>query len=730
MERRGFLALCIAGGGVLAGCGADSGETPPETRSSGWPEPTPTDVPPLDATWRQYQHDAANTGATDDPGPVERPGERWRRAVTTGRPATSPAVVDGVFVAVTETGVVHARDAADGSLRWHRSLPVTPSVAPAAAAGTAVVADGRTLRGLAVDTGDERWTATLDAPVVGLDSTGDRIVAASESGVRTVAPADGTTRWHHDTAEAVVTPPGVGDGAVAVGLADRVVVLDAATGRLDWSSPAVEPAFAPTVGNGLVHVGTGTRIVALDVTSGDRQWDHGTEHPIAAPAAVTADAVYLTTLDDDAARPTPNPDDSGAGTSTPAPADTRWLAANLVALSPVDGAERWRTRATERYNFTSGPPDRLPVVVAGGRAIVGVDGMLRAYETETGDGVWTASGDAVTPAATGGVVSTGSTGIDPADGSVRWRVETGEGVSPPVVDGNTVYAGSDAGILHALAADAGTVDWAAGTRGAVRAAPSVGDDAVYAGTLDGVLHAFGRDGGAELWTVAVGEQVESVALRNGTVYVGTFSPSLVAVDAADGTETWRTEAEGNRFVAGKLAATGDAVYAGANGDLRAFDASDGTERWRVTHGDRPAVQSPPAVGAGSVLVNIGDSLRAFDPADGTERWTRTTGGSNRPPVVRDGVVYAAGDGTVHAFDAGDGSERWRTDVGEDLQLAAGAGAVYGTGFETPALALDPADGRELWRHDGPRVTTAPAVAGDSLLVGGDTGRVRLLGPDG
>jgi outer membrane protein assembly factor BamB len=734
MDRRRYLALCAAGLGSLAGCATDSREavTDEPTATLGDASPSP-DVPPLDGTWRSYQHDAANTGATDDPGPADDPVERWRRATTTGAPAASPAAVDGAFVVVTDTGVVYARDAADGAVRWTAPRTVTTAVAPVAAGETVVVADGRTLLGIGVDTGTDRWTTTLEESVIGLASAAGRVVATTPSGVRSFAPADGAAQWRRTTEEAVVTAPAVGDGTVAVGLAaGGVVAIDATTGRRRWGSSAeTEPAFAPAAGNDRVYLAAGSRLIVFDAGSGDRRWDYRTDYPIASAPAVDGDGVYVASLDGDADPRTGTPPRDGDGTRTPAPTDTRWFAAELVALAP-DGSERWHAEVTETYNFTSGPPDHLPLVLADDRLIVGLGGRLRAVDAATGDALWTATAGGVAPATTAGVVSTGVRGIDIEDGAVRWRFEAGGGVSPPAVVDNTVYVGSDDSYLYALAADTGAIEWAALTDGPVRATPAVEGDAVYVGTLEGTLYAFDRDDGSERWSVDVGGQVRSPVVRDGTVYVGNFSSAVTAVDAADGTEAWRTEAErteGGQFVALEVAVDGESVYAGANGDLRAFDATDGSERWRATARERPVVQSPPVVGDEHVLVNMGESVRAFDPADGTERWTGATGGSNHPPVVRDGTVYAPGDGAVSAFDAADGTRRWRTGVGGDLALAAGEAAVYGRGHETPLLALDPSDGRELWRHGGFMATTPAAVADDYLFVGDETGAVRAVGPD-
>lgn len=197
MDRRRFLALCGASTSLLAGC-----STTPDTRGTDRTEVTDTSsVAPLDGAWAGYRHDAANTAATDDSGPTTEPVAVWSRATATGIPATAPAAADGAFVVVAESGALYAREAADGAIRWRAAQPVDPGVAPVMTGDTAVAADGATLIGWAIDDGDRRWTASLDA-------------------------TDGRERWRHD--EAATPPPA---------LADEYLFLGDETGRLHALGP-------------------------------------------------------------------------------------------------------------------------------------------------------------------------------------------------------------------------------------------------------------------------------------------------------------------------------------------------------------------------------------------------------------------------------------------------------------------------------------------------------------
>jgi len=741
MDRRHFLALSVATVGTLAGCPARSREAGSGTTPGDTPDGTPTDTAtatetatpardPLDGSWASYQNDAANTGATADSGPAEDPTEQWRHATTTGQPATAPVAVDGVFVVVSEAGVPYAREVADGSVRWVGSRSVETRVEPVASERTVVAVDGTTLVGLAADTGDQRWAATLDASIVGLGTVDGRIVVATEGGVTAFAPADGTRQWRYSVDGEVVTSPGVGSETVALGLSGGSVrALDASDGSEQWRvSVGTDPAFAPAVGSEHVYVTTDSRLRALDAESGNKQWDYRTNDPVAAVPVATADAVYVVTLDDDAEGrvQTTDPDE---GTPTPTPTDVRWFEGTVLALSPGDGEAVWRVTRTERYNFTSGPPEELHLRLAGDLVLAGLGGTLVAYDA-AGEEMWSANATAVTPAVTDGVVSTGSVGYSLATGDERWRFRTGRSVTvPPAVVGNTVYAGSDDNYLYALAAHTGDIRWTARTDDMIRGAPAVGDDAVYVGTISGTLYAFDRNDGTELWSVSVGSQPRAPVVRDGTVYLGNFSSTVRAIDAADGTERWRTEVDSKRFVALEVAVADGAVYAGANGDLRAFETSDGTERWRFRVGEKARVQSPPAVSGGRVFLNLGDALRAIDTTDGSEVWsTPHDSNANEPPVVRDGVVYTSADGTVYAVDAADGTELWtRSAPGSTMALAAGADVIYGRGHDTPLVALEADDGSVRWRDRSVDPSSPPAIADGHLFVGDRSGAILSLG---
>jgi len=762
-SRRRFLRRVGTALGVssllgAAGC-AESTDGPADSGPSAAPTPTQTPdgsgsndgsptatetatpAPPLDGSWGSFRHDAANTGATDDPGPVEQPAERWGTTLSVGEPTTVTAAGDGAFFAVTRSGVVRAVEAADGSVRWTGSRRMD-DVAPAVADGTVVVAADTELVGLATEDGTERWSVFLDTPVDGLATGGDRVVAVTRDGVAGVGLADGDRQWRRAIDGTVSTAPTVDDGTVAVGLdSGSVLALDADSGERRWQQPVGETAeYAPAVADGRVYAAGESSVVAFDVSDGTQQWTVETEYPVSGPLLATADGVYVGALNEHAGR-TPTAGDGEEGgedsrTPTPYPTDTYGYGAVVRSLAPDDGSEQWRDTLTGKWYFTEGVPT-IRFEHIGDRVLVGVQSTLAALDAADGDRLWTTRYDGFGFAVADDVVSTGTLGVALADGSVRWEFEPGRsnvGSSPAVV-GNTLYVGSDDYRLYALAANSGTVKWSVGTDGLVRSSPAVDDETVYVGSTEGTLYAFDRADGTERWTFDTGGTVQwAPALADGTLYLGNFDRTVFAVDAADGTERWRAE-PGGRFVTGPPAVGDGAVFAGRNGVLEAFETSDGSERWGHTFGERSKVQSTPAVAGERVFVFVGESLYAFDTATGEERWAADTGQSNLAPAARDGVVYAsavdrqAEQAHVSAFDAAEGTELWRTRLAEGRRVVVGDGAVYGVHYDAPAVALDPEDGSELWRVGDATVSTTPAVADEYLFFGTDTGQVRAFGPD-
>jgi outer membrane protein assembly factor BamB len=268
------------------------------------------------------------------------------------------------------------------------------------------------------------------------------------------------------------------------------------------------------------------------------------------------------------------------------------------------------------------------------------------------------------------------------------------------------------------------------------------------------------DGVTERWRVEVGglNQFEPVVV-DGRVFHRRGSDELVALDAENGSELWQTDGARSR----PLVHDGT-VYVGTTDRLRAIDAANGSERWQTVFDTSAPVATPATHDGDGLLVPAGESVHWVDADTGEVDWSRRLFGRvTGPAAFYQGhlAVVATEAGKVYALDdSGTGWGEWSLPAQPQAPPTADTdgiyvncldGNTYGISLEdTPRLdvdwsvetgwanaglavnrylyaagtggltAIDPEDGSERWTHDiGDWRHTAPALARDTLFVGGD-----------
>lgn len=396
---------------------------------------------------------------------------------------------------------------------------------------------------------------------------------------------------------AVVAGPPL--GWLAVQREVRLVALDAAGGRVAWSA-ALDPALGrqqpraswPTVGVGqvVVHVVSEgrfgdsddrVRLVAFDAVGG-RRWEFApTPEEFGQFSArdtawiqplIAGDTVYVVLAF------------RGDRNGLPVPEQ-------LVALDAATGRVRWTFAP-----IALGEYDRHPEVATAGDLVV-----------------------VPTPAENGVALQA----LDAASGAPVWRAEPGGGWPGTTSAGPVVVAN---------------------------------DRSAFLLTAAGVL-AFDVRTGQPRFTIAQEGYGNQLWLDGPTLYVaGPETRSIGAFDAADGTPRWTFQPDGLRGRLRAFRADGGSLYTwcdcrreGERSDetlLIAVDADDGRERWRTPlRSGFDLLPNPPSFTPGLIVV-AGDDVAALDRADGSLRW--------RAPDVRLG---AATDG-ANVFIART-APRWR-----------------------------------------------------------------------
>lgn len=259
------------------------------------------------------------------------------------------------------------------------------------------------------------------------------------------------------------------------------------------------------------------------------------------------------------------------------------------------------------------------------------------------------------------------------------------------------------------------------------AGPVIADGTLFLGAADGVVRALDAANGVERWRAQADDSAGVPHVHDGRVHVPTAG-GVVTLSAADGTVLWRAKAPERR---GLLVAEHGLYHlsAGEQAAVVARERSGGGERWR-TPLDKPWTSTLFAA-AGQVLVSTGgawDRPQRFDAATGEFL------GDQRPPsggadmlveqFVQDGRVFAGKEmfQTVAAWPVGSDANDWtrRVENAACWRLSGGDGRFYAHAqcLDRKGLfAMSTANGDTAW-HAG-NVTQAvsrPVVAAETVLV--------------
>ena len=407
----------------------------------------------------------------------------------------------------------------------------------------------------------------------------------------------------------------------------------------------------------------------------------------------------------------------GLGNLTTAPlvlGDTIYLEdgkGTVFALDRASGDVRWKSAST---GFNIGP---FGVAVGDGRvyAVRGSDGVI-AVDAGSGETLWERK---LTPNKTTGI------DIQPQlfDGQVL--------VSTVPISTGGIYIGGDHGVISALDARTGKVNWEFDT---VDSKDLWGNPDVNSG--GGAWYPIAVDPARKVAYAGIANPAPfpgTEKFPNGTSRPGRnlYTDSVVALDLATGKLRWYQQVtqhdifdrdQVHAMIARLKDGSDVVISSGKSGVVLGVDPDDGSVLWRTPVGqhqndDLTALTGPTTVAPG------------------------TYGGVLTPPATADGVVYlpvidspvtlepnktayfgadvTKGDGEVVALDAGTGAVKWKrtipgqplggTTVVNDLVFTATLGGTV--------LALDRDTGRIVWKYEtGSGINGWMSVAGNMIVV--------------
>lgn len=317
------------------------------------------------------------------------------------------------------------------------------------------------------------------------------------------------------------------------------------------------------------------------------------------------------------------------------------------------------------WMYNSGAAINTEPAVVNGVAYFGNDaGVLTAVSTQAGSPIWSytiPSGSPIrsSPAVdeSGQIVfgaNDGNLYVLNSSGTLMHTMALGGDLGPAAYANGDIVIASSTGTIYSIADSTWTTNWSANAGGTIAAAPAFDahDGIVIVGTGGGNVIAYSAGTGRVRWTTTTGGAINSIAISNRSVYVG----------SADGNFYAFTENSGSREFKSAADSGVNAVDVGGGGNI-SFGTAKGTVYQTKPGGTRLFTQvghygNTPIVGLSSADANaVGTSqggLIGVTREVGTEAlnpWTyQTRGALGAPPAILNGTVYVgADDGNLYAF---------------------------------------------------------------------------------
>lgn len=296
--------------------------------------------------------------------------------------------------------------------------------------------------------------------------------------------------------------------------------------------------------------------------------------------------------------------------------------------------------------------------------------------------------------------------------SVAWRYQTDQTTDfTPATDAQTVFVPLSSGVLMALNASDGKLNWKAEAGGVFSAIPVADDRSVYIAQrygertekpVGGSLLALSKTTGVTLWMSTLPVAISAgLAVDSGSLFAASADGTVYAFDKRTGRVQWSCQYP-EEFIA-QPTVSGNNVYFGSKtGTVRALNVKTGDLVWQYKTGG--PVQGSVAVFEDVVYFGSGDGyVYAFSEAKKKLLWQRRTGASVQAvTVVPDGVLAASLDNFAYLLSLNKGSLIWRRQLPGRISSRpiTAAGAALFTPFSTDQAIV-------LNLHDGKTANTLP-----------------------
>jgi outer membrane protein assembly factor BamB len=280
-----------------------------------------------------------------------------------------------------------------------------------------------------------------------------------------------------------------------------------------------------------------------------------------------------------------------------------------------------------------------PVIFHGAMYMLDFNGWARAVSTRTGHLVWQRKI---------GTLAAASPAIDIRHGLVLFSLLS----TTPGAHGPTN------GRFVALSAKSGKVAWSRTIPSGSESSALVHDDSVFVGSQGGLVYSFRTRDGRLNWIYhASGAVKGGPAFAGGNIFFGDYAGRAYAVNATSGHKVWAVSTSGadfgfgsGTFYASPAVAYGRVYIGNTDGRVYSFSERTGALGWATETGGyvygSAAVDDVPGLGPTVFVGSYSGSFYAFNAQTGAIRWVHPAGGKiSGPSSIVGNVVYYSDLGT-------------------------------------------------------------------------------------
>lgn len=288
----------------------------------------------------------------------------------------------------------------------------------------------------------------------------------------------------------------------------------------------------------------------------------------------------------------------------------------------------------------------------------------------------------------------------------------------------------------------GNERWSFEADSSITSGIAVSGSTVFFGTETGKIYAVNAKTGREIWNYKADNTIYGTpSIVRDMVVFAQGSGELLAFKTTAGGLVWTAGGVGGRDTEGYRVNDGLSDGASAGGGLvyvskddrkvHAFSDRDGRTVWAYMTGDQ-GVRVTPAYADGLVFVGEYDGIFSIlDAKTGKRLNGGGAGGAINTPTVANGNVYfSAWDGSMNAVKIKGVEPLWNVNIHDVIttqpEISSGK-IVVGTG-RGAIVALDEKTGRTLWKFDtnGGNVNAKPVIADGVVFAGAETGALCVL----